>query len=156
MQKYIPLLGWIIVFELVSILIGMSTQSSVDGWYAGLVRPSFTPPNIAFPVMWTILYALIAASGYYIWQARGTTGGQRRWIVFTLYMAFNWSWSFVFFTLHQLLLGFVWIIAINILAVLVIVLCWRDVRHAAVLMVPPLLWTSFAAALNGAYWWLNR
>ena len=156
MQKYAPLLGWIVVFELVSILIGLGTQSGVDGWYAGLVRPSFTPPNIAFPVMWSILYALIAASGYYIWQARNMGGGQRRWVAFVLYMAFNWSWSFVFFTLHQLLIGFVWIVLINILAVLVIVVCWRDVRRAALLMIPSLAWTSFAAVLNGAYWWLNR
>lgn len=156
MQKYIPLLGWILVFEVVSILIGLATQPGVDVWYAGLVRPSFTPPNIAFPIMWTILYAMIAASGYAIWQARNTAGGQRRWVAFVMYMAFNWSWSFVFFTLHQLLIGFIWIVVINVLAVLVIILCWRDVRRAAVLMIPPLAWTSFAAVLNGAYWWLNR
>lgn len=155
--SYFPLLCWIVVFEAVSAFIGMSTQSSVDGWYAALARPSFTPPNIAFPVMWTILYAMIAAAGYYTWQARAVGAQARtRRGVFIAYIALNWSWSFVFFVQHQLLLGFIWIIGINILALALIVLSWRDVRRAAYLMIPPLLWTSFAAVLNGAFWWLNR
>lgn len=156
MKKHIPLLLWIIVFEAVSVLIGLGTQSGVDGWYAGLERPSFTPPNIAFPVMWSILYAMIGAAGYYIWQARHGRDGRLRLGLFAGYMVLNWSWSFVFFTLHQLLIGFIWIIAIDVLAIAVIAASWRDVRRAALLMLPPLAWTLFAAVLNGTYWWLNR
>lgn len=156
MKKHIPLLGWIIVFEAVSVLIGLGTQSNVDGWYAGLVQPSFTPPNIAFPIMWSILYAMIAAAGYYIWQARTQPGGTLRLQLFVAYMALNWSWSFIFFTLHQLLLGFIWIIVIDVLAMVLIAVSWQRVRRAALLMIPPLGWTLFAAVLNGAYWWLNR
>ena len=48
MKKHIPLLGWIIVFEAISVLIGLGTQSSVDGWYAGLEQPSFTRPTSPF------------------------------------------------------------------------------------------------------------
>jgi len=156
MQKHILLLCWIIVFEAVSVLIGLGTQSSVDGWYAGLTQPSFTPPNIAFPMMWSILYAMIAVAGYDIWQARRAAGGMLRLQIFVVYMALNWSWSFVFFTLHQLLAGFIWIVAMDVLAIAVIVTAWRDLRRAALLMILPLGWTLFAAALNGAYWWLNR
>ncbi len=156
MQKHIPLLCWIIVFEAVSVFIGLSTQPGVDGWYAGLVRPSFTPPNIAFPIMWSILYAMIAAAGYYIWQARQAAGGKLRLQIFIAYMVLNWSWSYIFFSLHQLLLGFIWIVAMDVLAIAVIAMAWRDLRKAALLMIPPLGWTLFAAALNGAYWWLNR
>ena len=156
MKKHLPLLGWIIVFEAVSVLIGLGTQSGVDGWYAGLVQPSFTPPNIAFPIMWSILYAMIAAAGYYIWQARTQAGGALRLKLFIAYMALNWSWSFIFFTLHQLLLGFIWIVVIDVLAIAVIVTSWQNLRRAALLMIPPLGWTLFAAAKNGAYWWLNR
>lgn len=156
MKKHIPLLCWIIAFEAVSVLIGLGTQSGVEGWYAGLVQPSFAPPNIAFPIMWSILYAMIAAAGYDIWQARGQAGGTLRLNLFIAYMALNWSWSFVFFTLHQLFIGFIWIVAIDVLAVAVIATSWQALRRAAVLMMPPLCWTLFAAVLNGAYWWLNR
>jgi len=156
-KMHIPtLLIWIAVFEAISASIGMSTQSAVDGWYAGLVRPSFALPNIVFPVMWTILYALIASAGYLLWLHRTQESGGAAWWGFVLYMAFNWSWSFVFFTWHQLLAGFVWIVIINILALAMIVLCWQRDRRPALLLLPPLCWTLFAAVLNAAYWWQNK
>jgi len=156
-KMHIPtLLIWILVFEAISVSIGMSTQSAVDGWYAGLVRPSFAPPNIVFPVMWTILYALIAAAGYLLWQQRAGKLGKAAWWSFVPYMAFNWSWSFVFFAWHQLLAGFVWIVIMNILTLTTIALCWQRDKRPVLLLLPPLCWTMFAAVLNAAYWWLNK
>lgn len=157
MKTPVQLFFWIAAFEAVSTMIGLATQPQVDGWYAALHRPWFTPPNLVFPVMWTILYAMIAAAGFYIWRARGQdAAGNRRVWVFVLYMALNWSWSFVFFTQQQLFAGLVWIVGMNVLAVMLVVMCWKPLRNAAVLMLPPLGWTLFAAVLNGAFWWLNR
>jgi translocator protein len=154
---HIPtLLIWILVFEAVSACIGMSTQSAVDGWYAGLVRPSFAPPNIVFPVMWSILYALIASTGYLLWLQRTGADGRAAWWCFVFYMAFNWSWSFVFFTGHQLLAGLIWIVIINLLTLVMMRLSWRQDKRPVMLLIPVLCWTLFAAALNAAYWWLNR
>jgi benzodiazapine receptor len=148
---------WIAVFEAVSAAIGYATRPEVDGWYATLNRPWFTPPNMIFPVMWTLLYALIAAAGFYIWQARNAdAGGMRRLWLFAAYMALNWSWSFVFFSAGQLLIGFIWILVMNVLSIVLIVQAWQPLRRAALLLIPPLMWTSFAALLNGAFWWLNR
>lgn len=148
---------WIAAFEAVSAAIGYATRPEVDVWYKALERPWFTPPNILFPVVWTMLYALIASAGFFIWQARRSDkNGMKRLSLFTLYMALNWSWSFVFFTAGQLFAGLMWIIALNIASIALIGYCWRDLRVAAVLLLPPLAWTSFAALLNGAFWWLNR
>jgi len=148
---------WIAVFEAVSAFIGYMTRPEVDGWYAALTRPWFTPPNIVFPVVWTLLYALIAAAGFYIWRARHKdSAGMGRVLLFAFYMTLNWSWSFIFFSAGQLLAGFIWIVVMNIVAVVLVVRCWQRVRTAAVLLLPPLAWTSFAALLNGAFWWLNR
>lgn len=155
MNKYLTLPLWIIAFEAVSYLIGTANQPSVDGWYGSLTPPPLTPPNLAFPVMWTILYALIAAAGWHIWRGRNEPGGRALLVLFALYMALNWSWSFVFFGAHLLLAGFLWILALNAVAALFIVRAWKPLRPAALLMVPPLLWTLFAAYLNGGYWWLN-
>ncbi|MFN7113011.1 MAG: TspO/MBR family protein [Alphaproteobacteria bacterium] len=151
------LILWIAVFEAVAAAIGYATRPEVDGWYAALERPWFTPPNSIFPVMWTLLYAMIAAAGFYIWRARqADAGGRQRLGLFAVYMALNWSWSFVFFSAGQLLIGFIWILVMNLVSVILIVKAWHPLRRAALLLIPPLLWTSFAALLSGAFWWLNR
>ena len=83
---------------------------------------------------------MIAAAGFYIWRARQTdTQGRRRLAVFALYMALNWSWSFVFFSAQQLLIGFIWILVMNALSIVLIVQSWRPLRPAALLLIPILL-----------------
>jgi tryptophan-rich sensory protein len=151
----LDLIGWIVAFQIVSAMIGYFTQGSVDGWYQTLNRPPLTPPNLVFPVMWTILYALIAASGWCLWQRRSTAAGMMRFRLFCAYMFINWTWSFVFFTAQMMLAGFVWILVLNAIAAWIVLSAWRDHRIVSWLMLPPLLWTTFAAYLNGAYWWLN-
>lgn len=155
MTKYLSLALWIAVFEAVSFGIGMVSQGDVDGWYTTLVRPPLVPPNIVFPIMWTILYGFIAAAGWTLWRRRDQDDGDFRLILFGLYMALNWSWTFIFFTAHLLLAGFLWILLLDFIAVIMIVRCWNTNRLASYLMIPPTLWTCFAAYLNGGYWWLN-
>lgn len=157
MKNYLLLALWVVVFEIISASIGYATQPQVDGWYAALERPWFTPPNLAFPIMWTLLYALIGAAGFYIWQSRKDgTAGRQRLSIFMVYMALNWSWSFIFFTQEQLFIGLLWILVMNIAALALIAISWKPQRRVAVLMIPPVCWTLFAALLNGAFWWLNR
>jgi tryptophan-rich sensory protein len=153
--KSLPLILWIVVFEAISFAIGMATQGDVDGWYAGLNRPPLVPPNILFPIMWTLLYGLIAASGYSIWRMQVGPERKRLLTLFAVYMALNWSWTFVFFTQHMLGLGLVWILAMDAVAVALIVLARKARNRAWLLMIPPTLWTLFAAYLNAGYWFLN-
>lgn len=155
MTKYFSLAAWVIVFEAVSFAIGIATQGDVDGWYAALNRPPFVPPNIAFPIMWTLLYALIAAAGWTLWRGRAREDGDFRLILFGIYMVLNWSWTMIFFTAHLLLVGFLWILLLNAVSLMIIILCWRHARLASYLMIPPTLWTLFAAYLNGGFWWVN-
>lgn len=155
MKKYLPLAGWIFVFEVVSALIGQATRAEVDGWYQALTKPPLNPPDWIFPIMWTILYALIAAAGWSVWRERAQPKAQPLLILFAAYMALNWSWSFVFFNAHQMLLGFIWIVALNLIAVVFILKAWDRVRIAAYLMIPPLMWTLFASYLNGGVYILN-
>lgn len=151
MNRYASLGLWIVIFEAVSFAIGRLTQGGVDGWYATLQAPPMTPPNILFPIMWTILYALIAAAGWNIWRS----GNKKLIGLFAVYMAFNWSWSFLFFTLHLLGVSFFWILAINLLSIAIVIAAHHRTRAASWLMIPPTLWTLFAAYLNGGYWILN-
>lgn len=161
MKKYLSLALWILVFEAVSYSIGMATQSGVDGWYASLTPPPMTPPNIVFPIMWSTLYALIAATGWTVWRHRKAQNyrndSARKGLLplYAVYMAMNWSWSFIFFGAQELLIGFIWIVVMDILALVFIAKAWGRLRVAAYLMIPPTLWTFYAAYLNGGYWLLN-
>ena len=156
MKKILALVLWIVVFEAVSFSIGQLTQGDVDGWYKSLTAPPLVPPNIIFPIMWTLLYALIASAGWNLWRARGrSTRDGRLLALFAVYMALNWSWSFVFFSLHLLGPALAWIIAIDLLSLGIVILGWRRNRAASLLMIPPTLWTLFATYLNAGYWWLN-
>ena len=155
MKKYVSLLIWILGFEVVSAAIGMLTQDGVSGWYKTLQAPPLVPPDFVFPVVWTTLYALIAVAGWRIWQM--PAGADKRGLqkAFIVYMAMNWSWSFIFFSAHMMLTGFLWILAMNVLTLWIILTAWKSEPLAAKLLIPLLLWTSFAAYLNGGYWYLN-
>lgn len=152
----ISLLLWIIAFEAISFAIGMATQGDVDGWYASLARPPLTPPNILFPIMWSLLYVLIASAGYFTW--RMPEGRDRRILLglFAVYMALNWSWTFIFFSLHMMGTGLIWIVVMDVIAIAFIMKAQRAGTISWALMILPTLWTCFAAYLNAGYWFLNH
>lgn len=147
--------SWILAFEAVSMVIGHLTQSGVDGWYAELARPPLVPPNLLFPIMWTILYALIAVAGCRLWETRHSIIHAPLRSLFVIYMLMNWGWSFIFFSAHALMPALAWIVGVNIVALSLICAAWRVERIVAKLMIPVTLWTLFAAYLTGGYWYLN-
>lgn len=154
MRRYISPLIWVVAFETIAYGIGRITSDNMD-WYDQLEKPPLNPPDIAFPIVWTILYVLIALAGWRVWLRRAEIGVAPL-IVFALYTLLNWGWSFVFFNGQMLLAGFLWIVALNVMALFFMWLCWaRAERFAVVFMVPPLLWTCFAGYLNYMIWMLN-
>lgn len=146
---------WILVFELVASQIGRLTQPGISGWYAGINKPPLLPPNIVFPIVWTALYALMGAVAARLWLLRdGQTLAPLRNLFF-IYMVMNWSWSFIFFTYEALLPSFVWLVVMDVVALLLIASAWTRDRLVAWLMIPTVVWTLFAAYLNGGCWYLN-
>lgn len=125
-------------------------------WYQVLKKPPFTPPGWLFAPVWTLLYILIAVSGWKAWvSARGTV----RIVPFTCWffqMALNALWSFLFFGLHRLDLALAG--AILLWAAIFLTGCcfWRVNRLASLLLVPYLLWVSFACVLTYSIYSLNR
>ncbi|HYD18010.1 MAG TPA: TspO/MBR family protein [Patescibacteria group bacterium] len=131
-------------------------MESVREWYSTLNRPPVAPPNWVFPVVWTTLYAMIATAGWFIWRMPKGDVRRNLLVLFCVYMAFSWGWSFVFFTAKALLAGVYWILANDLVAVLLIMRAWKPKRIVAYLMLPSLAWTIFAAYLNFSYWQLNK
>ena len=151
MKKYIPPLLWVIAFQIVSALIGMSTSANM-GWYDTLEKSALTPPDITFPIVWTTLYIMLALAGWLIWKNHDKTLKT----LFAAQMLLNWGWSFIFFKFHLITLCFFWIVALNILMATLIIMLWKKpLKAPALLILPTLLWGSFAAYLNYQIWALN-
>jgi tryptophan-rich sensory protein len=128
-------------------------------WYAGLVKPSWTPPNILFPIMWTTLYVLMGWAACRVAGAIGAGPDAARAAaglgLWSLQITLNALWSPVFFGLHRPLVALVVIVAM-LLALAGAIWGFAAVDPiAAAMMVPALLWTGVAAALNISVWRLN-
>jgi tryptophan-rich sensory protein len=132
------------------------TNPNIPGWYAGLKKPGFTPPNWAFPVAWTLLYALMA---YALWRIlslpKNLPGRAAAITAFFVQLALNSLWSFVFFGAHSPMGGLVVIVALIVAILVTMRAFWLLDRVAALVLVPYLAWVAFATALNGAVWQLN-
>jgi len=125
-------------------------------WFQSLTLPWFYPPTWAFGVVWTLLFTLIGIAAYLVFRA-GTERSDVRLALglFGLQMVVNVAWSPAFFELQapDLALG-----VIGVLWLLIVTTIWafqRVDRRAAGLLVPYLVWVSFAAVLNGSIWLLN-
>ena len=145
------------VCEGVGLLAAWATQTSVTTWYHTLTKPSFTPPNWLFAPVWTILYAVMGVAAVLVWRAEGVDRAAVRWALalFGLQLLLNGGWSVAFFwarspTAGLLVIGALWA-----------TLAWtterfyRIRRAAGLLLVPYLLWVSYAVVLNGGIWLLN-
>ncbi|MEM6667331.1 MAG: TspO/MBR family protein [Pseudomonadota bacterium] len=137
------------------VFIGLNVATAMSGavfkpgdWYDSLTKPPWQPPKWAFPVAWTLFYAMIAVAGWLVWTAAGTQGTLFAFALYGVQLLLNAGWSGVFFGMRKMRLalwevGALWLsIAATILAFL------PHSQGAALLMVPYLAWVSFAAFLN--------
>jgi tryptophan-rich sensory protein len=153
---YFRLGSCIVLCEAVGVVGGLFTASSVSTWYATLARPSFNPPNWVFGPAWTLLYLLMGISLYIVWQHRGEMRKKRRAIIlFLIQLGLNAAWSLIFFGLRSPLWAFADIMVLWVLILVTVVSFWKISRPAALLLIPYLLWVSFAAVLNYSIWNLN-
>jgi benzodiazapine receptor len=152
--------GWgvlALALVVVALLLGqLATYPNLAPWHAGLVKPSFNPPNWVFAPVWTALYLLMAFAAWRILRLPADTPGRRTALaLFLLQLGLNAAWSWLFFAAHSPLLGLIDIIP-QLLAVLATILAfYRLDRLAALCLVPLVLWVGYASALNLAIWQLN-
>lgn len=116
---YSPVIGWIIVFELISAAIGFSTSSGMYPWYIDLKKSSLTPPGYVFSIVWPLLYCSLAILGYLLYRKRKNSGIDKLFKLYWVQMILNWLWSPIFFNLH--LTG----IALFILMLIVTINSWQ-------------------------------
>jgi benzodiazapine receptor len=146
----------IIACELVGILSTPFTVAAIPTWYATLIKPSFAPPNWLFGPAWTLLYLCMGISFYLISISKlkkKNVNEAKKYFFFQL--ACNFIWSPVFFGLHNPMLGLIVIILLWILILLTMQKFYPISKPAFYLLVPYILWVSFATTLNAAIVLLN-
>jgi len=133
-----------------------ATVTDLGPWYQALAKPGWNPPDVVFPIGWTIIYALITIAGITAWRA-ATTSAAAEWIIalFALNGFLNISWSLIFFRLQRPDLAFYELIVLWLSVAVLIVYCGRFSKLAAWLLVPYLGWITFAGALNWSVVQLN-
>ncbi|MCC6711064.1 MAG: tryptophan-rich sensory protein [Candidatus Pacebacteria bacterium] len=145
----------ILVTQLAGIIGSIATTQAIPTWYATLNKPFFNPPNLLFGPVWLTLYTLMGISLYLIWrqkQNKQTTFAKN---LFIIHLVINTLWSLVFFGLKNLGLAYLIIIFLWLMIVTLIKLFYPLNKKASFLLVPYLLWVTFASLLNYAIWRLN-
>ncbi|AMR31955.1 TspO protein [Mucilaginibacter sp. PAMC 26640] len=153
----VPLSISVAITLAIGVIASLFTRPEIKTWYITLQKPSFTPPNWLFPVAWTTLYILIAIAAYLVWKHRDQSGVYKTTVgIYVLQLALNFSWSIVFFGMHQILGGLIIIILLLVFIILNIAWFSRFNKLAAWLLVPYLIWVSYASLLNFSIYMLNK
>ena len=130
------------------------TTPAIPGWYAGLEKPDFSPPNWVFGPVWTALYLMMGIAAFLVWRRR-SPNTDRALTAFWIQLALNTLWSILFFGMKSPLLGLIDIVLLWLAIVWTMVEFKKVSQPAFWLLVPYLLWVSFATALNFAIFQLN-
>lgn len=154
-RELLGLVGFLAACFAVSAIGGVVTATSVGSWYQELEKPAFNPPDWVFAPVWTTLYILMAIAGWRVWRCAHSAARTTALIVFAGQLSLNLAWSILFFGLQSIGGALLEIILLLAAIVVTIALFWRIDRPAAVLLLPYLLWVSYAALLNGSLWLLN-
>ncbi|ADE16093.1 TspO/MBR family protein [Nitrosococcus halophilus Nc 4] len=124
-------------------------------WYEQLVKPPWTPPNWVFAPVWTLLYVLMGVSGWLVWRRAGFSAAPAAFSAFALQLVLNGTWSWLFFGLHRPGIAFGEILLLWMAILVTIFLFWKKTWLAGAILLPYLVWVSFAAVLNWKLWQLN-
>lgn len=144
------------VCQLAGFVGSLFTTPSIPTWYAAIQKPSFNPPNWIFGPVWTTLFVLMGVAAFIVWnKGLDKKGVKAALLLFIIQLVLNMLWSYLFFALHSPLYAFVEIIILW-LAILLTMLKFFPISHAAgYLLLPYILWVSFAAVLNFTIFRLN-
>jgi tryptophan-rich sensory protein len=134
---------------------GFSTIDSIGGWYQTIQKPSWNPPNWLFGPVWTLLYIMMGISVALVWHGRHNAK-KSAMMLFVVQLMLNLLWSYIFFGKQNIFLAFIEIIIMWIFILLTIIYFYRINKTSAYLLIPYLLWVSFAAFLNYYIYVLNR
>jgi tryptophan-rich sensory protein len=151
-KKIVGLIIWIFICSLAGIF---GAQFEPGSWYELLQKPAWTPPNWVFPVVWPILYVMMGISAWMLWKMEEVSLTDTEFTWFFMQLILNALWSWIFFGMELIATGLAEIFLLWVALIFTLFLFWHRNRTAGLLLVPYLLWVSYASALNFAIWQLN-
>lgn len=155
-KKYILPFSVSIILVFLTAFIGSSfTTPNIASWYQYLKKPSFAPPNWLFGPAWTLFYFLMAVAAFLVWREKENKNIKPALLIYLIHLVFNAFWSIIFFGLKNLSLAFFEIIILWILILITIIKFYKIKPLAGFLLIPYILWVTFASILNFAIWMLN-
>ena len=149
-----PYVLFILLTEGVGILSGLLTRQGIEA-YSMVEKSALTPPAIVFPIVWTILYALMGVGAARVWLTNPSDARTKGLAFFTFQLIFNFFWSIFFFNRQAYGFSLLWLIVMWVLILLMTVEYAKVDKLAAWLQIPYLVWVAFAGYLNYAVWQLN-
>lgn len=154
-KQWKPYVFWIALAEAVGILSGLLTQESSTAFGERVLQPPLSPPAIVFPIVWTILYALMGVSAARINLTPPSIDRSRGLNLFVIQLVVNFFWSLIFFNAQAYGFAFLWLLLLWALVLWMIAVFRRIDPLAAILQIPYLFWLTFAAYLSYGVWILN-
>jgi tryptophan-rich sensory protein len=158
-MKFVDLLklvASVILCQIAGFLGSLFTTPAIPTWYKTLNKPFFTPPNWIFSPVWISLFILMGISLYFVWRRADHPKFKMAFIFFFVQLILNILWSVVFFGLRSPLLGLIDIVLLWVAVLFTILNFLKVSKFAGVLLLPYLVWVSFATLLNFSFWFLNR
>ena len=158
MNKITRILVVVVTCLAIGYFSGMVTRSAITTWYPTLVKPSFNPPNWIFAPVWSMLYIMMGVAAGLVWNRINHKKEvvKNALIFFAVQLGLNALWSFLFFGLKNPMLAGIEIVILWLMIYETYTKFAKINSIAGYLLLPYLLWVSFAMVLNGSIWWLNR
>jgi tryptophan-rich sensory protein len=153
-KQVIGLIAWLgVTFAAASI--GAFASAKAGVFYQALVRPGWAPPAFLFAPVWSMLYLLMAISAWLVWREQGFHASCIALSLFLFQLAANSLWTWLFFQWHQGFLAFAEILILWVIILVTLVAFWRVRPVAGALLIPYLVWVTFATALTFSVWKRN-
>ena len=145
-NKFLSFILLFIITYSASFIGGFATVSFKEPWYSQLVKSNYNPPDWVFAPIWTTLYLMMTLAIWFYWHSKNRD--MNTIYVYFIHVVFNTTWSIVFFGLHQILLSLI-VLLVLIFLIIVLILRYKRVNLVSYyLMIPYLLWTTYALFLN--------
>ncbi len=155
MNNWKILCCWVALSEAVGITAGFLTRKNVKTYGSEIVKPLLSPPPVIFPVVWTILYALMGYGVTKIFISPASKERKRALWLFGVQLFFNFGWCFIFFSSQYFGVAFLWLLALIAGVVGMFFAFCKINKCATYIQIPYLLWLLFATYLNFSVWLLN-
>ncbi len=151
-NKYISLTLILLVTFLASGIGSFATSSFKEPWYSEIILPTFNPPSWVFSPVWTTLYILMSVAIWIIWRK---TSNKKILQLYFFHLFFNAIWSIIFFGFHQIFIALIDLGIILIFIIWLMKIYYHINKISFLLMMPYLLWSSYALVLNATIFYLN-